>query len=201
MPQEEMDTPIPTTHKYVGFNLSVSKRLQEHEKEDTSWFQYLVQDALRLEMRDDGYFHSETYAVCFLCKDEAPIAEVVIGAITDCSTETGKGLSVYQREVRRTSSLLGKLDEPVKKQIWQACCEWRSRHTPYDDNASGEVRVLRNPPAQNPESLLAREQQRLKEVQEKSRRLHAMLDEAAEEENRFLARLDGLGRPQRFRRR
>jgi hypothetical protein len=97
LPTGARDKPFTKSHKYVGYSISVSTRIKERENTDTSWLHHMIQDASRLELEDEKpLFRFDTYAVCFLFRDEGRVAEALIGVISNSMIETGGGFDVCQ---------------------------------------------------------------------------------------------------------
>jgi hypothetical protein len=83
-------------HKRPGYSKCIQKRLHEYRERETSWLANLVESACRLEFGHKAFFFGD-YVACFVATyDEVPVAEALIGTITDSSIETGGGFTVYQ---------------------------------------------------------------------------------------------------------
>ncbi|KAI4653091.1 uncharacterized protein J4E79_008604 [Alternaria viburni] len=141
LPADELDTPMQRPCTYVGYSVSVSQRLHEHDEGGTSWFQHMVQAAFQAEV-DYPLFSFEGHAVCFLQESEAPVAEVLISVITDSMIETGGGFGVYQAGIQTTSALLGHLPTREWPGVWKACARWREDQNHSDGNLFRERALL-----------------------------------------------------------
>ena len=82
----------------------------------------------------------ETGTVQMSSTPEAPIAESLIGVITDSMIETGGGLGVFQGGVQTTSARLPGLDEAARAVFWEQCNRWRIEHTPYVNNVKFDMK-------------------------------------------------------------
>ncbi|KAH5282358.1 hypothetical protein HBI71_004950 [Parastagonospora nodorum] len=145
LPAAARNQPFPKPHNYVGYTIYATKRMQDHETTETSWFHHMVSDAFRLQIKEHTFeFHA--HLVCFLCKDESAVAEALIGVITDSMIETGGGFGIVQGGVQTTSSLLGHMSPEERDTIWKACQDWREEHTPYESNLKAEEDLLKSNP-------------------------------------------------------
>ena len=103
LPADELDKPMQRPCTYVGYSVSVSPLLHQHNKGGTSWFQHMMQAAYR-ESDDDKMFTLQGHAVYFLQENEKRVEEVLIDVITDSMIDTGGGLNIYRAGIQKTSA-------------------------------------------------------------------------------------------------
>jgi hypothetical protein len=131
LPSNEQDIPLKQPLKYIGYSVCIEIRVRSHENQETSWLMHLVLAVCRFLFRD-GIFSLKSYALCFMAtENEVPVAEVLLGVISNSSYETGGGFSVYQGGCQISSSRQATLSESEKKRTWVESLSWRKKNTPY----------------------------------------------------------------------
>ncbi|KAA8622257.1 hypothetical protein PtrSN002B_003813 [Pyrenophora tritici-repentis] len=147
VPPMDRSNPIGFPFAYVGYAMTFSKRIVQHNSENTSgsrWFMNLFLSACSVVLNDGHTRWGFSSHVIGYCKSEEEVAaaEALMTALTGAWYETGTGFgmhpsgeNVFSAEVRTMSYREG-------QEVWKVCQRFRDEHTPYLKNESLEIQRI-----------------------------------------------------------